>query len=65
MSLRLIVCDPVFLDAAALPAAAHTHPEAKPTENRFLRSFMALAAGGDGHEDRAPVSGVVQLAVFS
>ncbi|WP_374453923.1 hypothetical protein [Phenylobacterium sp.] len=47
MSLRLIVCDPVFLDAAALPAAAHTHPEAKPTENRFLRSFMALAAGGD------------------
>lgn len=47
MSLRLIICDPVFLDAAALPAAAHTHPDAKPTENRFLKSFMALAAGGD------------------
>lgn len=47
MSLRLIVCDPIFLDAAALPTAAHTHPEAKPTENRFLKSFMALAAGGD------------------
>lgn len=47
MSLRLIVCDPVFLDAAALAVADHDAPDVQPTDNRFLRAFHSLAAAGD------------------
>lgn len=47
MSLRMVICDPVFLDGDKLQNAEHTTNEEWPTKNRFLTSFLKLAKAGD------------------
>lgn len=47
MSLRLIVCDPVFLDAGTLASAGQVATNEWPTPNRFLKNFLGLAKAGD------------------
>lgn len=47
MSLRLVICDPGFLEAADLDAADHDIGAERPTDNRFLKAFHSLADAGD------------------
>ena len=47
LSLRLIVCDPVFLADAALEQGDHAIAVGEPPANRFLKAFVQLAASGD------------------
>ena len=47
MSLRLIVCDPVFVDDSVLNNDEHTAPDGEAPNNKFLKAFLRLARGGD------------------
>jgi hypothetical protein len=47
MSLRLVICDPLFVEDAALEAAGHVAPEGAVPNNRFVKAFLGLARGGD------------------
>ena len=47
LSLRLIVCDPIFVGDAELVAGDHDVASADISSNRFLKSFTQLAESGD------------------
>ncbi|QYF86217.1 SIR2 family protein [Brevundimonas sp. PAMC22021] len=47
MSLRLLVCDPAFLDAADVAAGDHVLNADLKTQNKYLKAFYRLAEGGD------------------
>jgi hypothetical protein len=47
MSLRLVICDPVFLNADELEKAEHVTASEQKTANRFLSSFLKLAKAAD------------------
>lgn len=47
MSLRLIICDPIFLTSEALESDEHTLPNDRQSANKFLRAFLRLAESGD------------------
>ncbi len=47
MSLRIVICDPLFLAEEQLEAGGHVIAEGKTTENRFVKAFTRLARSGD------------------
>lgn len=47
MSLRLVVCDPIFLETAALDNGEHVVPTTPAPSNKSLGSLIRLAASGD------------------
>jgi hypothetical protein len=47
MSLRLIICDPLFLSGDVLEHSVHVTPDNTTPSNRFTKAFLNLARGGD------------------
>jgi hypothetical protein len=47
MSLRIVICDPLFLAEEQLETGGHVIPEGQATENRFVKALTRLARSGD------------------
>jgi hypothetical protein len=47
MSLRIVICDPLFLAETPLEAGAPAIAESNETDNRFVKAFTRLAQSGD------------------
>lgn len=47
LRIRLIICDPIFVENAALESNEHAIADTYTTDNRFLKAFSHLARTGD------------------